>query len=65
MIFNPLTNPNLARMRDLNRRELGVMGVFAVAILWLGIAPGAVLRRLEGPAGRLVTAVNEGARATY
>ena len=65
VIFNPLTNPENLRMRDLNRRELGVMGVFAAAILWLGIAPGAVLDRLAGPAGRLVLSVTDGARAAY
>lgn len=35
-------------LRDLDRRELTVMTVFAVVIIWLGIAPAGVLQRLDG-----------------
>jgi NADH-quinone oxidoreductase subunit M len=35
-------------MRDLDRRELLVMTAFAVAIIWLGVAPGGVLRNIQG-----------------
>ena len=63
VIFSPLANPDNAKLRDLNRRELAVMGTFAVAIIWLGIAPGAVLRRLEGASTRLVNEVSAGTRA--
>jgi NADH-quinone oxidoreductase subunit M len=61
VIFNPLDNPENAALRDLDRRERFVMAVFAIAILWLGIAPGAVLRRVEGPATRIVESVHRGA----
>jgi hypothetical protein len=37
------------------------MAVFAVAIVWLGVAPGPVLRRLEGPAARVVEQVTRDA----
>ncbi len=58
VIFNPLDNPENAALRDLDRRELAVMAVFAVAIIWLGVAPGALLRRVEGPAARIVEMVS-------
>ncbi len=60
VIFNPLDNPENRALKDLNARELGVLGVFAVAILWIGVAPGAVLRRLDGPAQRFVTSITSG-----
>lgn len=58
VLYNPLVNPDNARLRDLNRRELSVMGVFAVIIVWLGIAPGAVLRTIEPAAARVVSLVS-------
>ena len=65
VIFNPLTAGSENAMgRDLDRRELAAMAVFAVAILWLGIAPGGVLRRMEGPATRIVEQVTRGAELT-
>jgi NADH:ubiquinone oxidoreductase subunit 4 (subunit M) len=48
-------------VRDLDRRELLVLGAFAVAIVWLGVAPAGVLRRMEGPVQRLVSQVQRGA----
>jgi NADH-quinone oxidoreductase subunit M len=63
VIFNPLQNPENATLRDLDRRELTVMTVFAIAIVWLGIAPGPVLRRMERSAQRIVEQVHNGAAA--
>jgi NADH-quinone oxidoreductase subunit M len=53
--------PGGARIRDLDGRELAVLGAFAVAIVWLGVAPAGVLRRMEGPVQRLVATVQRGA----
>jgi NADH-quinone oxidoreductase subunit M len=50
-------------VRDLDRRELAVLGTFAVAIVWLGVAPAGVLRRMEGPVQRLVAQVQRGSGA--
>ncbi|MBI3792447.1 MAG: NADH-quinone oxidoreductase subunit M [Gemmatimonadetes bacterium] len=61
VIFNPLDNPENRALKDLNAREFGVLGTFAVAILWIGITPGAVLKRLEGPAARFVSTIEAGA----
>jgi NADH-quinone oxidoreductase subunit M len=62
VLFNPLRGEANATLVDLNRRELAVVGVFAVAILWLGLAPGPVLRRMEPAATRLVQQVERGAQ---
>ncbi len=40
-------------LHDFTRREQVVMSAFAIAILWMGVAPGAVLKRIE-PASRVV-----------
>ncbi|MGV3709700.1 MAG: complex I subunit 4 family protein [Gemmatimonas sp.] len=46
-------------MRDLSPRELGVMSVFAVAIIWLGVAPSSVLRPIESGGVRLQQRLQE------
>lgn len=48
-------------LRDLDGRERFALGAFAVAIVWLGVAPGATLRRMEGPVRRIVEQVEAGA----
>jgi NADH-quinone oxidoreductase subunit M len=54
ILFNELTHAEMDDLADLNRRELAVIGVLAVPILWLGITPGALLRRTEPFAQALV-----------
>jgi NADH-quinone oxidoreductase subunit M len=44
-------------VRGLDRRELAVLGAFAVAAIWLGVAPGAFLRTTEGAASNVVRMV--------
>jgi NADH-quinone oxidoreductase subunit M len=51
MIFNRLDNPENERLADLNRRELAVLIPLIAGIVWLGLFPGPVLRRME-PATR-------------
>lgn len=56
-------------MRDLSARELTVMGVFAIAMLWLGLAPAGMLQRIEsgtlrmeqGISGQVSSSVNSSA----
>jgi NADH:ubiquinone oxidoreductase subunit 4 (subunit M) len=40
-----------------------VLGAFAVAIVWLGVAPEPILQRTEGAARRIVEQVTRGAEA--
>jgi len=46
ILFAKLEPGQNTRISDLDTRELTVMGVFAAAILWLGVAPAVVLDRL-------------------
>lgn len=49
------------RVADLDARELTALAAFTVAIVWLGVAPAPVLRRMEGPVRRIVDQVQSGA----
>ncbi len=52
MIFNRLDNPENERLTDLTRRELIVMGPLLAGIVWLGLYPAPVLRRMEAATER-------------
>jgi len=58
ILFNPLDKPANERMRDLNRRELAVMLPLIACIVWLGVYPAPVLRRMEGASTKFVTLVS-------
>jgi NADH-quinone oxidoreductase subunit M len=51
IIFNRLDHPENERLVDLTPRELVVLVPLLVGIVWLGLYPGPVLRRME-PAAR-------------
>jgi NADH-quinone oxidoreductase subunit M len=54
ILFNPLDKPENAHIPDLNRRELALMVPLIAAIIWLGVYPAPVLRRMEVAAARFV-----------
>jgi NADH-quinone oxidoreductase subunit M len=62
MIFNRLDNPENERLADLNGRELAVMIPLLVGIVWLGLYPAPVLRRME-PAAMRYLQLTQPARA--
>jgi NADH-quinone oxidoreductase subunit M len=64
MIFNPLDNPENQGLADLTRRELAVLLPLIVGIVWLGLFPGPVLRRMEPATRRFVEAVQPFSAAT-
>ncbi|HYW30485.1 MAG TPA: NADH-quinone oxidoreductase subunit M, partial [Gemmatimonas sp.] len=63
LLFEKLDDEHNAGMHDLSRRELAVMGVFAVGILWLGVAPRPLLQRIERASVDVVQAARFGANA--
>ena len=64
ILFNPLDKTENEHIPDLNRRELAVMIPLVACIVWLGVYPAPVLRRMEGAATRFVTLVNQRRDAT-
>ncbi len=59
IIFNPLDKPVNEHIPDLNRRELLVMVPLVAAMLWLGVYPAPVLRRMQPAAEQFVRTVQE------
>jgi proton-translocating NADH-quinone oxidoreductase, chain M len=57
ILFNPLDKKENLQLPDLNRRELGLLLPLVAAIIWLGVYPAPVLRRMEGAAQLLVNRV--------
>ena len=57
ILFNALDKPENMHIPDLNGRELAVMIPLVAAIVWLGVYPAPVLRRMEGAATRFVATV--------
>jgi NADH-quinone oxidoreductase subunit M len=57
ILFNPLDKPENEHIPDLNRRELAIMLPLVACIIWLGVYPAPVLRRMEGAASKFVTLV--------
>jgi len=57
LLFSSLNEPAHGELHDLRGRQLAVMAVFAVAMLWLGLAPQPMLRRMELASSTLVERV--------
>jgi len=64
IIFNRLDKPENTDVPDLNRRELALLVPLIAVIIWLGVYPAPVLRRMEGSAQLLVNRVEGVAPAT-
>jgi NADH-quinone oxidoreductase subunit M len=54
ILFNPLDKAENEHIPDLNRRELAVMLPLIACVVWLGVYPAPVLRRMESAATRFV-----------
>ncbi len=57
ILFGKLDNPENEKMPDLSRRELCVLGPLVVCIVWIGLYPAPILRRVEVSAQALVNQV--------
>jgi NADH-quinone oxidoreductase subunit M len=62
MIYNRLDKPENERLTDLNGRELAMMIPILAGIVWLGLYPAPVLRRME-PAAQRYLQLTQPARA--
>ena len=57
ILFNPLDKPENEHIPDMNRRELLLMAPLLAGIIWLGVYPAPVLRRLQPSAENFVRIV--------
>jgi len=39
VIFGPVANEHVAKLKDLNAREFIVLGLLAITVLWMGVYP--------------------------
>ena len=63
LLFEPNDSATATQMLDLSMRERAVMAVFAIAIVWLGFVPQAVLGRSERAVRNVVEGVHYGPNA--
>ena len=61
ILFNPLDKKENEHIPDLNWREAAFMAPLVAVIIWLGVYPAPVLRRMETASQALVTRVERGA----
>ena len=47
VIFGGISNPDVEVLKDLDCRELGVMGILALAVLLIGVWPSPLLEVME------------------
>ena len=57
ILFNPLDKRENTHIPDLNRRELALLLPLVAVIIWLGVYPAPVLRRMEASSQLLITRV--------
>ena len=58
VVFGEMTNPALATIADLERREWLLFIPLIVGTLWLGVQPGAVFNLTNASVDHLVAAFN-------
>jgi len=63
ILFQRLDRPENARLPDLSARELAVLAPLVACIVWIGVYPAPILRRIEPAAQALVTQVRQAAGA--
>ncbi len=63
ILFQRLERPENASLADLSARELAVLAPLIAGIVWIGIYPAPILRRIEPAAQALVTQVRQAAGA--
>jgi len=57
MLYGPIAKPENEALTDLTRREYLVLAPLLVVILWLGLFPGPVLRRMQPSSERFIELV--------
>jgi NADH-quinone oxidoreductase subunit M len=57
ILFNPLDKQDNTHIPDLNKRELALLVPLLIVIVWLGVYPAPVLRRMEPTSQQLINRV--------
>src|SRR5438128_365934 len=57
VIYNPLDKPENEKLADLTPREIAVLVPLLACIVWIGVYPAPILRRMEPAAKQLIQSV--------
>jgi len=57
--FGPVTNDNVRTLTDLNRREFWILGVLAIAVLWMGVYPKPFTDAMNASVNQLISHVGQ------
>ncbi|WP_419814669.1 NADH-quinone oxidoreductase subunit M [Glacieibacterium sp.] len=63
VIYGKLVNPDAAAMPDLNARELAILSIAAVPVLWMGIYPASFLDPIHAPVTAILQRIDRAAPA--
>ncbi len=58
VMFGAIANEELRKLEDLNKREFLLLGVLAIAVLWMGLYPAPVTDAMQTSVKQLLTHVN-------
>ncbi len=64
VLFGPVENPENRGLIDLDRRERAVLVAFVIPIVWIGVHPATLLRRVEPSILELLRVMDVRARAS-
>jgi NADH-quinone oxidoreductase subunit M len=59
VIFGPVANHNVAHLQDINLREFLVLGLLALAVLWMGVHPAPFAEVLHVSVDELIGQVSQ------
>ena len=57
VVFGEITNPEVAKMPDVNHRELLYFVPLILSVIWLGIHPGTILKSVSPAVARVIAEV--------
>jgi NADH-quinone oxidoreductase subunit M len=64
VVYGRLEKPSLMKITDLDRRELGMLAVLAIFVIYYGVAPGAILDTFAPPTEALLKNVADAMATT-
>ncbi len=64
VMFNKITNPENAKLKDINKREWALLLPITILVFWIGIYPKPILSRMEVSVKHLLTQVDEKYKTT-
>ena len=64
VMFNKITNPENAKLKDINKREWALLLPITILVFWIGIYPKPILSRMDVSVNHLLTQVDEKYKTT-